>query len=211
MIPSFNASGVLPPYTGRDSTDITFVSPYKATMLEVASHFATSVERRAILRGLLAYRAALQAVGIDDGYQWLNGSFCSDIERLETRSPDDIDVVTYARIPSYVVGKEDLKIFIGNNLSLLDPMLTKAEYRVDAYFINLDMKPHLLIERAPYWHGVFGHQRVTFLWKGMVRVELSCNDQAAMQHLSDLDARDAGIAIPGAAAGPLTGEGSSNA
>lgn len=188
MIPPFNDSGFLPPYTGENSTIDTLVSPYRTTMLNFATRFATSPERRAILRGLLAYRAALGAVGIADGYQWLNGSFCSDIERLETRPPGDIDVVTYACRPAHAKGSDEFKRFVAANLDVFHPIRTKDLFKVDAYFTDLDIRPHRLVDRASYWHGVFGHQRVTSLWKGMVRVDLQCDDAAALQHLDGLDA-----------------------
>ena len=216
MIPPFNDSGFLPPYTGENSTIATLASPYRATMLELVTQFATSPERRVILRGLLGYRAGLRAIGIADGYQWLDGSFCSDIERLETRAPRDIDVVTYACRPAHAKSSAELGLLANANLPLFVTQLTKATYHVDAYFIDLEMKPHRLVERASYWHGVFGHQRVTSLWKGMVRVELSCDDAAALRHLDSLDAAPQNAQIEGADSTTelteaLTAEGATNA
>lgn len=216
MIPPFNDSGFLPPYTGANSTVGTLASPYKATILEFVTQFATSPERRVILRGLLGYRAGLRAIGIVDGYQWLDGSFCSDIERLETRAPRDIDVVTYACRPVDVKSPEELKRLANANLRLFVTQLTKATYHVDAYFIDMEMKPHRLVERASYWHGVFGHQRVTSLWKGMVRIELSCDDAAAKQHLDNLDAASQNVHAEGSGSTielieALTAEGATNA
>lgn len=216
MIPPFNDSGYLPPFTGENSTISTQASPYKATMLELVTQFATSPERQVILRGLLDYRAALRAIGIVDGYQWLDGSFCSDIERLETRAPRDIDVVTYACRPAHAKSSDELRRLANANLPLFITQLTKATYHVDAYFIDMEMKPHQLVERASYWHGVFGHQRVTSLWKGMVRVELSCDDAAALQHLNDFAAAPQNPQTEGAGSTSdlneaLIGEGAANA
>lgn len=146
----------------------------------------------------------------------MDGSFCSDIERLETRPPGDIDVVTYACRPLHAADNAAFRQLFVSNLNIFDPRQAKANFSVDAYFTDMNMKPHQLVERASYWHGVFGHQRVTSLWKGMVRVELSCDDAAALQHLDDLDAAPQDAEAQGAETTielteALTAEGATNA
>lgn len=91
MIPDFDHNGVLPPHTG-DPRVRTDMSPYPVAMLEVVKRFGISAERRVILAGLLQMRADMRAAGIA-GFQWLDGSFCQDIEAQEGRPPGDIDVV----------------------------------------------------------------------------------------------------------------------
>jgi len=39
------------------------------------------------------YRAALRDLGLN-GVQWINGSFCEDVERTRGRPPGDIDLVS---------------------------------------------------------------------------------------------------------------------
>jgi hypothetical protein len=58
-IPPFDQSGVLPPYKSAAATDITGMSPYRATLDEFVIRYATTPERINMLRGLFQYRAAL--------------------------------------------------------------------------------------------------------------------------------------------------------
>lgn len=53
-------------------------------------HFATSLERVAILRGLLSYRRELRLIGVVDGWQWMDGSFVENVEALRNRAPADM-------------------------------------------------------------------------------------------------------------------------
>lgn len=96
-IPAWNAQGVLPPVGVADPTS-TIRSPYVVPLIEVVHRFGTTVERRTILGGLMRYRAALHAIGLVQGFQWLDGSFLEDVEGLESRPPNDIDVVTFFRL-----------------------------------------------------------------------------------------------------------------
>src|SRR4051812_7986732 len=66
MIPAWNASLVLPPFIGPKPTNVAAVSPYSATMLELAKRFATSAARVSLLQGLIAYREAFLAAGISE-------------------------------------------------------------------------------------------------------------------------------------------------
>jgi hypothetical protein len=209
VIPAFNSSGVLPPFLGPKSTDATMVSPYKATILDFTTRFANTSARRTILRGLLNHRDALRGIGFVDGYQWFDGSFCTDVENTEKRDPNDVDVVTYAYRPAHSISDIDFKNLRDANLHLLSTRITKPQFKVDFYLVDLNLKPHIIVERASYWHGVFGHKRVTSLWKGMVRINLVCNDQDARQHLDDLDAQER--AAQAASAATITGTGAGNA
>ena len=93
-IPPWTSRGVLPSIDPGDPTGGDR-SPYPASLLDVVMRFSTSPERRTILQGLLDYRAALHRMGLVSGFQWLDGSFLENIELLESRSPRDIDVVTF--------------------------------------------------------------------------------------------------------------------
>lgn len=75
-------------------------SPYRVMLTDVVVHFATSSERRQILRGWLGYRAALHGMGLTDGFQWLDGSFLEQVETPESRPPQDMDVVTFLNPPA---------------------------------------------------------------------------------------------------------------
>ncbi|MBE2295247.1 MAG: hypothetical protein IAF00_09855 [Phycisphaerales bacterium] len=177
MIPAFNLSGVLPPFLGPSPTGRTEMSPYAVSMVEVVKHFATSHERIHILTGLLDFRAALRAVGIVDGFQWLDGSFVEDVEKMRNRAPADVDIVTFAHRPT--ASPDEWRRLVSDHLYLFDPRITKAQYHCDAYFVDLDKKPFLVVDDTRYWFGLFSHQRVTSLWKGMLSVPLQSDDDVA--------------------------------
>src|SRR5260221_6895823 len=97
-IPTWNAQGVLSPLDVLNPTSATR-SPYRVSLTDLILRFNTSPERNAILDGFLRFRAALHETGVVAGFQWLDGSFLEDIETLESRSPNDIDVVTFFHLP----------------------------------------------------------------------------------------------------------------
>lgn len=194
MIPQTNASSVLPPFTGTEPGIRAAMSPYESTIQEFVTRFATSPERVAILRGLLAYRRELIALGITSGWQWIDGSFVEDVETLRGRAPADIDLVTFSRIPGNPAEKRALAMA---NMHLFDRNRTKADYLCDAFFVDLDKKPELLVDDSRYWFGLFSHQRDTALWKGMVKLPLQgqADDDAATalleQYERELGGQDA--------------------
>ena len=65
------------------------------SLSELVLRFGTSPERRRILDGFLRYRGRLHAAGLRTGFQWLDGSFLENIELIESRLPNDLDVVTF--------------------------------------------------------------------------------------------------------------------
>lgn len=184
MIPSFNASGVLPPFSGSTPTDRASQAPYRTTMLAIAQRFGTSIERKAILNGLLDYRHELRARGLGNGFQWIDGSFIENVELNRGRPPADIDIVTVVRRPGGM-SADDFGNFIDNNLDIIDPSIIKRQYKVDGYFIDLDADAEIVALDAVYWSGLFSHQRVTSLWKGMLSVSLESDDEEARNHLAE--------------------------
>lgn len=183
MIPAFNLSGVLPPYVGPSPAEPAGLSPYDASMKEVAESLATSSERAAILRGFIALRQSLLAIGITNGYQWCAGSFCEDIETLEGRSPGDIDVVTFFARPTHAQDPAGWSAFVAAHTALFDATQTKPTYGCDAYFVDANNPLLSVISQVTYWHGLFGHRRTSHMWKGMLRVPLVSDDAAALTHL----------------------------
>jgi hypothetical protein len=178
-IPAFNASGVLPPHMGNPTHG---VSPYVVTASELVGRFATTRERIDVLTGLLTYRSELAAAGILDGFQWLDGSFAEDIETLEGRPPADIDVVTFARRPTPVADLTDWTTFFVANKHLFDPNALKARLKCDAYYVDLDQAPNLVVTTTAYWCGLFSHRRAG-LWKGMPFLPLMSDDTIAGDQL----------------------------
>lgn len=139
----------------------------------------SSEERRDIFLGLLEYRQRLQAIGFADGVQWLSGSFMEDIETLERRSPKDVDVVTFCHRPPHLVG-DDLEwhAFFNANLALFDPVKTKAAFKCDSYFVDLDTVPMNVVSLTRYWFGLFSHRRGG-LWKGLLQIPLAVSQDDA--------------------------------
>jgi hypothetical protein len=171
-IPPFDHAGVLPPYLG-DAIAPGQRSPYAATMEDVVGRFATSHERREILRGLLDYRGALRAqLGIADGIQWLDGSFVEDVERVEARPPGDVDVLTIARFPP-------LSGLSVTQRELLASDRTKSRFRCDAYPLDLERVASVpqLLAHVTYWFGLFSHRR-DGCWKGLLAVAIDPADDA---------------------------------
>lgn len=97
-IPAWNSQGGLPPVI-PDALPSSKRSPYRASLVDLMSRFGRTPERKRILEGFLNYRNALHSIGLDSGFQWINGSFLEHIERIENRAPRDIDVVTFFHLP----------------------------------------------------------------------------------------------------------------
>lgn len=188
MIPPFNTSMVLPPFIGDDPGIRAATSPYQVTMLEIASRFATSTERMEILRGLISYRKALLDIGIVGGFQWIDGSFVEDVETVRRRPPADVDIVTFG-VPPLFTDPAEFRQWFGQNSHLFDHEQTKAQYKCDAFFVSLRIRPDLLVDDTRYWFGLFSHQRETALWKGMLQVPLLSDDDEATQYI-DLNSFD---------------------
>ena len=170
-IPDFTISGVLPPYLAPTPVDIAAMSPYPASLVEIATKMCASNERKAIMHGLLEYRQQLATVGLQAGFQWLSGSFMEDIETLEGRSPKDIDLVTFVHRPAAARADLDWSAFLAHQ-PLLNPTQVKASFRCDCYFVDLDSDPTGIVSQTRYWFGLFSHRRGG-LWKGMLALPLA--------------------------------------
>lgn len=171
-IPAWNAQGVLPP-VGRPDPTSAVRSPYVVPLSEVVHRFGTNSDRLSILDGLLRYRAALHATGLSQGFQWLNGSFVEDVERVEGRPPNDIDVVTFFRLSTGVteaaVAQRVPDLFPQDHAGRVS---FKQRFHVDAYLENLEASPERVIRRSTYWYSMWAHRR-NGAWKGYVQVDLA--------------------------------------
>ena len=171
-IPDFTVSGVLPPYVGPTPTVPEAMSPYPASLVEIANKMCASNERKAIMRGLLEYRQKLATVELQAGFQWLSGSFMEDIETLEYRHPNDIDLVTFVRRPAAARADADWQAFYSAHQLLLNQKHVKAAFRCHCYFVDLDSDPIGIVSQTSYWFGLFSHRR-SGLWKGLLKVPLA--------------------------------------
>lgn len=184
MIPKFGTSMVLPPYVGPSPAHRAETSPYKCNLIEVAREFSTSPERIDILKGLMNYRRDLKSIGVNGGFQWLDGSFVEKIESTQMRPPADIDVVTFSR--AILPHGQDKAEWTKNNIKLFSPRETKNKYKCDAYFLDLDKSAEILVDDTRYFFGLFSHQRDTSLWKGMLQVRFDEDETDALNFLQTL-------------------------
>jgi hypothetical protein len=170
-IPDFTISGVLPPFLGTTPIVSAFMSPYPTSLTRIARKLCGSNERKEIFRGLIAYRQQLSDIGLRDGFQWLSGSFMEDIEGLETRHPNDVDVVTFCHRPVAAADDAAWQAFFAKNVQLLNAKLVKPAFKCDAYFVDLNTIPTNVVNQTRYWFGLFSHRRGG-LWKGLLQVPL---------------------------------------
>lgn len=190
MIPAFTVNGLLPAFTGSTPAELGGRAPFRTSIIQVIDRFATSPERIAILSGLLDYRRALYNLGLVTGFQWINGSFVEDIERLEGRPPGDVDIVTFFRRPAAATTDIEWAAFQANNKPRLDELflmpIPKQKFKCDAYPVELEIPPELVVFWTHYWFGLFSHRRATFEWKGLLQVPLftAADDDAARQLLA---------------------------
>lgn len=173
-IPSFLASpAILPPFVGSGPVVSSARSPYRVSMEEVVTRFATSKQRQDILRGLLSYRRELRRLQLGAEFQWLAGSFVED----PGREPRDVDVVTFYKLTSDQLDSfrsdpqrwQDLQ-------ALANVQSAKARFLCDAYLVNMTAPNATLIAQVHYWYGLFSHQRGSLAWKGMLEVEVASPD-----------------------------------
>jgi hypothetical protein len=148
------------------------------SLKDLVSRFGISSQRLNILEGLLLLRQELHKIGLVKGFQWLDGSFSENIELLQSRAPNDIDVVTFFHPP-------DTKTEDGLLMEypqLFDKDYLRDTYHVDAYYVGLpDEKMEEdeledLVADSIYWYGVWSHQRNSFSWKGYLQIDLSPTD-----------------------------------
>jgi len=179
-IPGWNAQGVIPPINELQPTSVDR-SPYTVSLTDFVLRFGLSAERRTVLDGFLRYRASLHVAGLVQGFQWLDGSFLEHVEMLESRPPNDIDVVTFYRLP---VGKtqQDLQTQTPDIFPIgrASQQILKANYHVDAYTVHLEMVSERLVKQGTYWYSMWSHRRNP-IWKGYVQVDLAPVEDIAAQ------------------------------
>lgn len=180
-IPPWNAIGLLPPIDPEIPTS-PYRSPYPVSLKDLVMRFSTSPERKAVLKGFLSYRKELHRIGIQDGIQWIDGSFLEDVEKIERRAPRDIDVVSFCNTPlDLSLSAEDAQIF--------DQAIAKDRFCVDAYLVEMNKVPPLdLTLLSAYWYSMWAHRR-TQVWKGFLQIDLApIEDAEALACLIQIEA-----------------------
>ena len=170
-IPNWGPWGVLPPINKANPTSPDR-SPYRVSLIDFVLRFGNTEPRRRIVTGFLDFRSALHRIGVDNGFQWVDGSFLEDIERAEDRPPRDLDLVTFFRLPEGRT-QRTLRDAAPN---IFDNAYCKVNFRVDAYFQPLDVRlPESLVAQSAYWYSVWSHRRNGY-WKGYLQLDLSNTD-----------------------------------
>ncbi|AUA58299.1 Uncharacterised protein [Achromobacter spanius] len=181
MIPAWNLQGVLPPVRPGAHGHDPDRSPYKSSLHSLIDAMGISCARLNILDGLLKFRAEIHRIGIDTGFQWLNGSFSEHVEVVEARDPRDVDVVTFLDLPNGL----DQEALVARNPRLFDQAYVKDTYHVDAYWEVLGRPLQAeSVQSVSYWYSMWSHRR-DGMWKGFVQVELDpSEDVVAVQVLA---------------------------
>ena len=183
-LPPFDMHGLLPPFNGSDPTQVDR-SPYFCTMTELCSALGTTDHRRGLLRNLIDYRALIASDDFVEGVQFINGSFVENIETIEKRPPNDIDVFSILVPPTKYVNTSALwqtagSVFWENEI--IDNPKNKTRFSVDCYALILDIKDlGSFLRQSLYWYSLFSHKRSNYEWKGFAAVPLNAaDDQAAL-------------------------------
>lgn len=172
MIPKWNNAGVLPPIWPGEQGHSYKRSPYHVSISDVINSFAFSQSRREILKGFLNYRNALYQGGILQGFQWINGSFIENVEILENRAPNDLDVVTFFHLPH---GMNQKEMFQKHSYLFMTDRI-KQQFKVDGYICLLgEPMDTRHVQYISYWYSMWSHRR-NGLWKGFLQVGLSQNE-----------------------------------
>ena len=173
-IPDWNDHEVLPPIATGAAGNTRNRSPYRVGLSEFVDHFSSSNERIEILDEFLRFREELHNVGLTSGFQWVDGSFLENIEVIENRFPEDVDVVTFYTIPQTT-----------NQQSLFNHIQIRS--MIDAYWVQVDHPDHVEnVRLVAYWYSMWSHRR-NGLWKGFLQIDLdSTSDDEAR---SILDAK----------------------
>lgn len=184
----WNIHGVVSPIAEGENGGSQNRSPYLIDIVSFVSQFAFSSERITILLKLLDYRQAIYRANIDTGFQWINGSFTEDVERLRNRPPNDIDLVTFIHDNNIEPNEQ----WVESHSYIFNNEQVKDVYNVDSYWVNMDeiSKPQLA-KYATYWYSMWSHQRVTNIWKGFYQISLTPQDDIiARQWLDSITAGD---------------------
>ena len=112
------------------------------------------------------------------GFQWLDGSFHENVEVTESRDPNDIDLVTFYKLP---VGVSQQQIMLqAPDLfprTAADQSIMKNAYFVDAYTVSLGLPGPLLVQHSTYWYSMWSHRRDS-TWKGYLQIDLDPQEDA---------------------------------
>ena len=173
-IPGWDVRGLLPPYLDAAGA-LSNRSPYRVSLTAMVQRFGNTAARRELLAGLLDFRTALHQAGLTRGFQWVNGSFVTDVMQISNREPRDIDVVTFFHLPDGYTEEVTVR---NQSPEIFDRIRNRDQYRVDAIFVGLEsFDIHTLAHLFAYWNGLWSHTRQEEIgivqWKGYLELDLS--------------------------------------
>ena len=188
-IPNWDERGLLPPYLGEAGA-LGNRSPYRVSLTAIVQRFGNTAARRELLAGLLDFRAALHQAGLTRGFQWVNGSFITDIMQIANREPRDIDVVTFFHLPDGYT-ETDMR---NQSPEVFDRGRNRDQYHVDAIFVGIEsFDIHSLAHLFAYWNNLWSHTReedtFTVQWKGYLEIDLSDHEDPVARIALDQAAR----------------------
>ena len=189
-VPDWNDSGLLPPFLDNPASPRDR-SPYRASLGDTMIRFGSAnAGRRALLSGLLNFRAALHGAGLTRGFQWIDGSFVEDVESSRGRAPRDIDVATFIHLPEGHTEESFANAFP----DFFNPSAMKWDFGIDAYLAAVNLNDlETIASRAAYWHDIWSHTR-DGLRKGYVQVDLDPReDESARAALDAMSREDGGL------------------
>ncbi|MEY4539011.1 MAG: hypothetical protein RLZZ306_768 [Bacteroidota bacterium] len=137
-----------------------YLTPYdvqEITLKGFGETFATNESRQSLLVEYYAFIEHLNSLGINNFYQWIDGSFVT-----KKIAPKDIDVVSFI----------ETKDFKKNEKELL--LLSKMFENIDCYFVEVflkdDKKYFITQTDTSYWFHLFQGTRKPRVKKGFVQV-----------------------------------------
>jgi hypothetical protein len=98
--------------------------------------------------------------------------FLEQIEILETRDPNDLDIVTFYSTPTGKTPGAFTAEVLASLPEFIDRDLAKKNFKLDHFPVTPTANGAAIVENTRYWTGLFSHRR-DGLWKGMLRVELN--------------------------------------
>jgi hypothetical protein len=170
-IPDFTPDLALPPHLGNPIQHEQ-LSPYSCTTEELCTRLGNTNKRREILNGFLDFRQHLSEHGVTQGFQWLGGSLLEQIEMLENRPQNDLDVATFY----WPTGPDQNQTLAQNFPEFRSFNLSKQAFQVDSYPVDISHSPGFTIYWVKYWVLVFSHRR-DGIWKGMLQINLNTPDE----------------------------------
>lgn len=183
-IPDFDHNNVLPPFINGSPGTAANHSPYVCSILEFCEKFATTEIRINLLINFIKFRIKIHESEITSGFQWVDGSFLEDKEKILKKGPDDIDVATFFEVTSPNTRNKIESEFP----EFIQRELAKNNYKIDHLLIHIPaLPPYHLIRSTNFISKLFSYSR-RGVYKGMVEIHLNSisEDMVALEYLNGI-------------------------